>query len=301
MRLVFAGTPGAALPSLRAVASSHDVCAVITRQDAPQGRKRILTPSPVAEQASVLGLDVIKTNQLTATVGDRIAAFQPDLGVIVAYGSLVREPVLSLPRFGWVNLHFSLLPRWRGAAPVQHSLIAGDRESGAVVFQLTPGLDDGDIIAEVRRGIEPDVTAGELLAELSVVGAELLTRAIAEIGRGATPRPQTGEPSYAPKLTSADGRLEGTHTLTEVYGRFRGVTPEPGAWILVGDTRLKIQGARPGDDRHVVPGEFSSDGQRVFWGVADGSLELLSVQPAGKREMSAISWWRGALRGGQPS
>ena len=160
MRLVFAGTPEPAVPSLRRLAASgHEIAAVVTRRDAPLGRKRILTPSPVATAAEALGLETIRADRLDADATDRIAALAPDLGVIVAYGGLVREPLLSTPRHGWINLHFSLLPRWRGAAPVQHALIAGDAETGASVFQLVAELDAGDVFTEVAYRPDPDATA----------------------------------------------------------------------------------------------------------------------------------------------
>src|SRR6185437_8007745 len=161
MRLVFAGTPAVAVPSLTALAERFDVAAVITREDAPLGRKRILTPSPVADAASELDLPVIKANRLDDDVTRQVAGLEPDLGVIVAYGGLVREPLLSTPRLGWVNLHFSLLPRWRGAAPVQHALIAGDEIVGAAVFQLVPELDAGDVFAVLEHRPAGGETAGD--------------------------------------------------------------------------------------------------------------------------------------------
>src|SRR5690242_10789804 len=185
MRLVFAGTPAPAVPSLRRLAASaHDIAAVITRQDAPLGRKRVLTPSPVATAAEELGLPVIRADRLDAAATAEIAALEPDLGVIVAYGGLVREPLLSTPAHGWINLHFSLLPRWRGAAPVQHALIAGDARTGASVFQLVAELDAGDVFAEVAYRPAPDATAGDVLAALAEAGAELLAHVVDGIAAG---------------------------------------------------------------------------------------------------------------------
>ena len=164
LRLVFAGTPAAAVPSLeRLAASGHEVVAVVTRPAAPLGRKRVLTPSPVAAAAERLGIHVIEAARLDDDATGRVGALRPDLGVIVAYGGLVREPLLSTPTHGWINLHFSLLPAWRGAAPVQHALIAGDAETGASVFRLVPELDAGDVFGMRARAIGPDETAGQLL------------------------------------------------------------------------------------------------------------------------------------------
>jgi methionyl-tRNA formyltransferase len=296
MRLVFAGTPAVAIPSLRAVTERHDVVAVITREDAPFGRKRILTPSPVASAADELGLPIVKANRLGEDVTARVAELAPDLGVIVAYGGLVREPLLSLPRLGWINLHFSLLPRWRGAAPVQRSVIAGDDETGAAVFQLVQALDAGDVFAEFRRTIGPDETAGELLDALAVSGADLLTGTVDALATGtAVAHPQEGEVTVAPKLSIDDARLDLTRPAGDVYARLRGVTPEPGAFVLLDGERFKIVDARPAeDDTPVAPGRVELRGTRVVVGTGTGPLELRIVQPAGRRPMAAADWWRGA-------
>lgn len=295
MRLVFAGTPAVAVPSLTALAERFDVAAVITREDAPLGRKRVLTPSPVAARAEELGLPVVRANRLGEDATERVRALQPDLGVVVAYGGLVREPLLSLPRLGWVNLHFSLLPRWRGAAPVQHALIAGDTESGAAVFRLVPELDAGDVYAESRRAIGADETAGELLESLSRSGAELLAETVVALVDGsALARPQAGVPTLAPKLGIDDAHLDFRRPAQEVYARFRGVTPEPGAWALLGGERFKLHAARTTTAEPLPPGVVAADGTRILVGTGDSPLELVTVQPAGRRAMPAADWWRGA-------
>ncbi|MFF2051999.1 methionyl-tRNA formyltransferase [Leifsonia sp. NPDC058194] len=297
MRLVFAGTPAVALPSLRALAARHDIAAVITREDAPLGRKRVLTPSPVAGAAQELGFPTIKANRLGDEVTERVAALAPDLGVIVAYGGLVREPLLSLPRLGWINLHFSLLPRWRGAAPVQHAVIAGDAETGAVVFQLVPALDAGDVFSELQRPIGPDETAGEVLEALSLSGADLLAGTVDALADGtAVARPQAGVPTLAPKLVLDDAHLDFTRPADEVYARLRGVTPEPGAFALLDGERFKIAEARraPAADGALPPGSIGLHDRRVLVGTGTTPLELVTVQPAGKRAMAAADWWRGA-------
>jgi methionyl-tRNA formyltransferase len=296
MRLVFAGTPAVAIPSLEAVAARHEVVAVITREDAPLGRKRVLTASPVAEAAGRLGLPVIKANRLGDDVTARITALEPDLGAIVAYGGLVREPLLSLPRLGWVNLHFSLLPRWRGAAPVQHAVIAGDEETGAAVFRLVPALDAGDVYSELRRPIGPEETAGELLDALSVEGAALLADTVDALADGtAVATPQEGEGTPAPKLGIDDARLDLTEPAERVHARLRGVTPEPGAFALLDGERFKIHAARrTSGEESLPPGAVAQRATRILLGTGTDPLELVSVQPAGRRAMPAADWFRGA-------
>lgn len=307
LRLVFAGTPAAAVPSLeRLAASGHEVVAAVTRPAAPLGRKRVLTPSPVAAAAQRLGIHVIEAARLDADATGRIGALRPDLGVIVAYGGLVREPLLSAPAHGWINLHFSLLPAWRGAAPVQHALIAGDAETGASVFRLVPELDAGDVYGERRRQVGPDETAGDLLEVLAVTGADLLGDVVEGIADGtADATPQSGEPSFAPKLGIDDARLDWTFPAARVRDRFRGVTPEPGAWTTVDDQRLKVLELVDAPDAvdaplaaPLAPGEITTSGRRVLIGTGSHALELRRVQPAGRTAMPAGDWWRGAGRDG---
>ena len=296
MRIVFAGTPEPALPSLRRLAASrHEVVGVVTRRDAPLGRKRVLTPSPVGALAAELGLPVLKTDRLDAAATETITSWGADLGVIVAYGGLVREPLLSAPRHGWINLHFSLLPAWRGAAPVQHSLIAGDRVSGVSVFQLVPELDAGDVFAQTRHPVDRGATAGRLLAELADLGADTVSDVVDAIADGtATAVAQTGEPTLAPKLTLADGLLDFALPADTVLDRFRGTTPEPGAHTTVAGQRLKVLSARRGPDAAALaPREIRLVGKEVIVGTADGTISLLSVQPAGRGAMPAPDWWRG--------
>ncbi|AWB86440.1 methionyl-tRNA formyltransferase [Mycetocola zhujimingii] len=295
MRLIFAGTPAVAVSSLTAlIDSDHDVVAVLTREDAPLGRKRVLTPSPVALVAEEHSIPVLKANRLTDAVTDRVRALDVDLGVIVAYGGLLREPLLSTPRLGWINLHFSLLPAWRGAAPVQRSLIAGDTVTGASVFQLVPELDAGDIFGTVEHPIAPDATAADLLGELAVTGSELLVRVVDDIAGGrASAVPQSGSVTIAPKLRIEDGRLDWTNDAETLYNRFRGVTPEPGAHTTIGGARFKILGMRPRPDVTLPPGVLALSEREVLIGTASTALQLDTVQPAGKPAMRAADWWRG--------
>jgi methionyl-tRNA formyltransferase len=301
LRIVFAGTPAAAVPTLDRLAESpHEVVGVVTRPPAPSGRKRVLTPSPVAQAAERLGIPVVDARRLDAEATDRIAALRPDLGVIVAYGGLVREPLLSMPRHGWINLHFSALPAWRGAAPVQHALIAGDAELGASVFRLVPELDAGDVYAVRTRPVAPGETAGLALESLAASGADLVAAVVDGIAdRTAVAVPQEGEPTFAPKLAIEDARLDWQRPTAEVDARYRGVTPEPGAFTEVDGVRLKVLDAAPAhpaptaDDPPLAPGELRSVGRRVLAGTGDGALELRRVQPAGRTAMAAADWWRG--------
>jgi methionyl-tRNA formyltransferase len=295
LRIVFAGSPAAAVPSLRTlIESPHDVVTVVTREDSPQGRKRVLSPTPVAVEAEAAGIPVVRANRLGPVV-DELISLDADLGVIVAYGGLVREPLLSAPRLGWINLHFSLLPRWRGAAPVQRAIIAGDSETGAAVFQLVPELDAGDVFATSRQQIGRNQTAGHLLESLAASGSQLLVSVVDGLADGtATSTPQTGEVTLAPKLTLEDGRLDWSMDAGAVDARIRGVTPEPGAFTTIEDERFKVleaaiaYGAVP-----LAHGRIEERDGHVYVGTATDPLELLKVQPAGKKAMPAADWWRG--------
>lgn len=297
MRLVFAGTPDAAVPSLQALHDAgHDIALVLTRPDAPIGRRRVLTPSPVAVAALERGLPVHRTARLDHEALEAIEALSPDLGVIVAYGGLVRDPLLTTPAHGWVNLHFSLLPRWRGAAPVQHAVLAGDAEIGAGVFRLTPGLDEGDVFGQIRMPLPADATAGELLTTLAQDGADLLVEVVGAIADGsARAVAQSGEPTYAPKLHDADGRVDWAVPGDAVRARILGVTPEPGAFTSVDGVRLKLLGVQsaPHDAPRLDPGVAGWHAKQVVVGTGSAPIALTRVQPAGKAAMSAGDWWRG--------
>lgn len=302
MRLVFAGSPDAAVPSLRLLAdSAHEVQAVITREDSPQGRKRILTHTPVAGEAAEQGIAVIKANRLDDEVAAGVDALAPDLGVIVAYGGLVREPLLSTPRLGWINLHFSLLPRWRGAAPVQRAIMAGDDVTGASVFQLVEELDAGDVYGRFTQSIGAQETAGHLLASLADGGAQLLLRVVGALAEGtARAEPQVGDVTLAPKLALADGRIDFTASAGAVTNQIRGVTPEPGAFTEFDGVRLKVLEATIATAAsRLAPGQLGQADGRPVIGTATDALELVRVHPAGKKAMPAIDWWRGRQRDNQ--
>jgi methionyl-tRNA formyltransferase len=296
LNLVFAGSPAAAVPSLRVLASSeHRMSAVITRADSPVGRRGTLTATPVAQSAAALGLDVIRADRLAGEATDAVTALAPDLGVIVAYGGLVREPLLSVPRLGWINLHFSLLPRWRGAAPVQRAIIAGDDITGASVFQLVSELDAGDIYGRLTQPIGAVETASHLLDSLAVSGAGLLLRVVDNLADGsARGEPQTGDVTIAPKLALEDGRIDWAAEATTAANLIRGVTPEPGAFTIVDGARLKVLDAVIARDApRLRSGELALDGRRLLAGTASDPLELVIIQPAGGRAMAAVDWWRG--------
>ena len=296
MRVLFAGTPAVAVPSLDAlVDAGFDVAAVLTRPDAPTGRKRVLTPSPVAARAAELGLEIIHAAKVDAGVTARIAAVRPDVAAIVAYGGLVPRAALDIPRHGWINLHFSLLPAWRGAAPVQRAVIAGDDITGAVTFQLEEGLDTGPVIGTLTEQVRPDDTAGTLLERLSHSGSVLLAQTLSAIDSGAAyPQPQQGEVSLAPKLTIEDGRIDWSEPALAIGRRARGVTPEPGAWTMLDGQRVKLEPVllRPGQSA-LAPGQLAMDGKSVLVGTGSHPVELVRVQPAGKKMMSAADWARG--------
>jgi len=294
--IVFAGSPVAAVPSLQALtASRHNVAAVLTREDSPQGRRRELAPTAVAGAAAQLGLPIIRANRLAGAATEAVSVLRPDLGVIVAYGGLVREPLLTIPRHGWINLHFSLLPRWRGAAPVQHAIIAGDEVTGASVFQLVPELDAGDVFGQFTQAIGARETAGHLLDSLAASGAELLVRVVDAIADGiARGEPQHGDVTLAPKLHLPDARLDFTEHASTVFNTLRGVTPEPGAFTRVDGLRIKIiEAVIAGDETKLAAGQLELRAGRVLVGTASDPLELVTVHPDGKKSMKAVDWWRG--------
>lgn len=301
MRIVFAGTPEFAVPSLQALAAAgHEVVGVITREDAPLGRKRVLTPSPVAVAAEALGLPILKANRLDDAATAWVAERAPELGVIVAYGGLVREPLLSLPEHGWINLHFSELPRWRGAAPVQRALEAGEQTLGVTVFRLVAALDAGAVLTRDSRAFPAGTSAGAALAELSEFGTDAVLAAVQVLASDpAAGEPQTGAETYAHKLTREDGRLDLTRPADAVLAHWAGVTPEPGAYVTHEEQPIKLLELAPRgetDDTR-APGTVTLTDGVVVLATGSGTLELRRVQPAGKPGMDAAAWLRG--RGGQ--
>jgi methionyl-tRNA formyltransferase len=294
VKIIFAGTPEAAVPTLNAlIQSNHEVVAVLTRTDAPQGRKRILTPSPVAQTAQSHNIPVIYANCIDDDVQHSIDSFEADLGVVVAYGALLPQQTLDSVAHGWINLHFSSLPAWRGAAPVQWQVISGAAVAGSSVFKLVTELDAGDVFDVREWPIIPDETAGELLSRLSQLGAQQVIAVIDSINSGsAVPIAQTGDSTYARKLGIEDGHLDLNLASNYVYNQYRGVTPEPGAYFFLGEERVKVIEAHLGT-AEVAPFSIKTSDKKLVLGCSSGSVELITVQPAGKKAMSAMDWFRG--------
>jgi methionyl-tRNA formyltransferase len=300
MRLLFAGTPEPAVPSLRTLlASRHEVVAVLTRPDAPAGRGRRLVRSPVGALADEAGIPVLTPRRLTEPgFLDALRALAPDCCAIVAYGALVPRAALEVPRYGWVNLHFSLLPAWRGAAPVQAAVRHGDEITGAATFRLEEGLDTGPVYGVVTESVAPTDTAGDLLGRLSVSGAALLAATVDGIADGTVvPRPQPAEGvSHAPKVTVADARVDWASPTAAVDRLIRSVTPDPGAWTTFRGERLGIGPARPvdpADAPELKPGELLVEKRRVLAGTVAAPVVLGEVRPVGRRPMPAPDWARG--------
>lgn len=298
MRLVFAGTPLVALPSLEAVvASRHDVAAVLTRPDAAAGRGRPMAPSPVAAFAADRGIELLRPDRPgNPAFLERLTEIGPDCCPVVAYGGLLPQQALDVPTHGWVNLHFSLLPAWRGAAPVQHSLIAGDEVTGATTFRLVKELDAGPTYGLCTEPVHPDDTAGSLLERLAVHGATLLVATLDGIEDGVLEeREQPAEGvSFAPKLGPDDGRVDWQRTAFAIDRQVCGCTPAPGAWTMSADQRLKLGPLtmRP-DEPGRAPGEIARSKRAVLVGTGTHPVELGQVQPPGKPWMAAADWARG--------
>jgi methionyl-tRNA formyltransferase len=316
LRVVFAGTPEVAVPSLEALlASRHEVVAVLTRPDARAGRGRRAAESAVKQRAVEAGVPVLQPASLRSDEAvAELAELEPDCCPVVAYGALVPPAALTVPRHGWVNLHFSLLPAWRGAAPVQHAVMAGDDVTGATTFLLEEGLDTGPVLGTLTETVRPRDTAGDLLERLAVAGAGLLVATLDGLEEGAlTPVPQPADGvSHAPKLSVEDARVDWALPALVVDRRVRGCTPAPGAWTTWRGTRLKLTPlpahplpAHPlpvimesehdhGIEARLAPGELHVTRDAVRVGTATTPVRLGDVQPPGKRPMPAVDWARGA-------
>jgi methionyl-tRNA formyltransferase len=305
VRLVFAGTPDTALPSLRALLDSprHEVVAVVTRPDAQSGRGRQVHPSPVAQLAEESGIEVLKP----AKAGDpgfldRLRAINPDCCPVVAYGALLPQSALDIPPHGWINLHFSLLPAWRGAAPVQHAVLHGDEITGASTFRIVKELDAGPVFGVVTEEVRPDDTSGDLLARLAESGAGLLVATLDGVEDGALearPQPADGV-SIAPKIGVDDGRVDWAAPAMRVDRLVRACTPAPGAWTEFRGQRVKLGPVRlaPEADK-LEPGEMAASKKAVLVGTGSHPIELGEVQPQGKRLMTSAEWARGVRVTGQ--
>jgi len=300
VRLVFAGTPEVAVPSLDAIAASrHELLAVVTRPDAPAGRGRRVVRSPAAAWADEHGVEVRTPRRPSEPEFlDWLRETGPDCVPVVAYGALVPQAALEIPRYGWVNLHFSLLPAWRGAAPVQYALLHGDEVTGASVFELEKGLDTGPVYGSLTEPVRPTDTAGDLLDRLATGGAGLLVAVLDAIEDGtaqARPQPSDGV-TMAPKVTVEDARVRWDEPAFAVDRRVRACTPAPGAWTTFRDERVKVLPVVLGDtdDVALAPGELAVRRTEVLVGTASSAVRLGEVQPAGKKPMPAAAWARGA-------
>ncbi|MDG9676874.1 methionyl-tRNA formyltransferase [Micromonospora sp. DH14] len=302
MRVIFAGTPAVAVPALAAVAASrHELVAVVTRPDAPAGRGRGLSRSPVGVWADEHGVEVLTpARPRDPEFLARLRELEPDCVPVVAYGALVPPAALEIPRHGWINLHFSLLPAWRGAAPVQHAVLHGDELTGASVFQLEEGLDTGPVYGTLTDEIRPADTSGDLLERLADSGAGLLVAVLDAIADGtarAEPQPADGV-SLAPKLTVDDARVRWGDPAFAVDRRIRACTPAPGGWTTFRDERVKLGPVVPvPDGPELKPGQLLVEKSRVLVGTATVPVRLGEVRAAGKRAMGATDWARGVRVG----
>jgi methionyl-tRNA formyltransferase len=303
MRVVFAGTPEVALPSLAAIAdSAHELVGVVTRPDAPSGRGRRLAPSPVAEAAGALGVPVVKpVHPREPEFQSALRALAPDVCPVVAYGALLPESALEIPVHGWVNLHFSLLPAWRGAAPVQRALWAGDDVTGATTFRIVKELDAGPTFGLMTETIRPRDTAGELLDRLAEGGAALLVATLDGLADGSLEaRPQSEDDvSFAPKISVDDARVDWRQPAALIDRQVRACTPAPGAWTTYAGERLKLGALTPADG-NLPPGELMAGKNTVVVGTGTDAVRLGEVQAVGKRPMASADWARGLrLAGGE--
>jgi methionyl-tRNA formyltransferase len=299
MRLVFAGTPAPAVPTLQALLDSerHEVVAVVTRPDAPAGRGRHVVRSPVGALADERGIEVLMPRRASdPEFLARLAEIAPDCCPVVAYGALLPQAALDIPAEGWVNLHFSLLPAWRGAAPVQASIRAGDEITGASTFRIVKELDAGPVFGVLTEPIRPTDTAGDLLDRLAVAGAELMLSTLDGIEDGTLRAVEQvgGDVTYASKITVDDAHVDLTVPGAAVDRLVRAVTPEPGAWVEFRGERLKLGPVQLSDEESLEPGELRVERKRVLAGTATKPVQLGEVQAQGKKKMAATDWARGA-------
>jgi methionyl-tRNA formyltransferase len=299
VRVVFAGTPEVAVPSLQAVLDSrHEVVAVVTRPDAQSGRGRKVVTSPIADLAAEHGIETLKPQRpRDPEFLERLTAIAPDCCPVVAYGALVPRAALDVPKHGWVNLHFSLLPAWRGAAPVQHAVMHGDDVTGASTFLLEEGMDTGPVYGVLTETVRPTDTSGDLLGRLAVSGADLLVRTLDGIEEGTlVPAPQPSEGvSLAPKVTVDDARVDWTRPALAVDRLIRGCTPAPGPWTTFREERVKLGPVEVTDVTGLAAGALRVSKAEVLVGTGGGTaVRLRQVQPQGKRMMPVRDWANGA-------
>jgi len=296
LRLVFMGTPDFAVPTLvELVGRGHDVAAVYTRAPKPGGRRGMeLQPTPIEREARRFGIPVLTPKTLrTAEAEEHFSAHAADAAVVVAYGLILPKPILDAPRLGCFNLHASALPRWRGAAPINRAVMAGDAATAVMVMRMEEGLDTGPVAMAERVKIEPDMTAGELHDRLAPLGADLMARALAALEKDAlvlTPQPIEGV-TYAAKIDKGETRIDWSKPWKQVHDHARGLSPFPGAWCEIGGARVKVLRTTKGDGAG-MPGTVLDGNLTVACG--DGAIRILALQPAGKRPMPANEYLRGA-------
>ncbi|HET6153174.1 MAG TPA: methionyl-tRNA formyltransferase [Marmoricola sp.] len=297
MRIVFAGTPAPALPSLQAIADSpHELVGILTRPDAPSGRGRKLVASPVAQLADQLGVPVLKPEHpRDPEFQDALRALRPDACPVVAYGALLPQSALDIPVHGWINLHFSVLPHWRGAAPVQHSIWAGDEVTGATTFRIVKELDAGPTFGLMTQLIHDDDTAGTLLDKLAEGGAGLLVATLDGIADGSIEaREQQAEGvTFAPKILVEHARVDWEDPALGVDRRIRACTPAPGAWTTYDGERMKVGPVRIVDQERMAPGVVEVTKNAVYVGTGSSPVVLGEVKAFGKKAMPAADWARG--------
>lgn len=293
MRIAFAGTPDAAVPTLQALINSpHEIAFVITRPDAPKGRGQELTPSPVAKLAASNGLPIVKTSDLSQ-VANQVADL--DAVVVVAFGGLVPKNLLDVPKFGWINVHFSLLPHWRGAAPVQHAIMAGDDVTGITTFRIEEALDSGPVLAYITTSIGNNETAGQLLDRLSIEGAQLALATLQGLANNSIhplAQPLDGV-SYAPKITTAVARINWQEPALVIARKIRAMTPSPGAWTMSGQDRFKLTPVKLVPEvTHLTAGQLAFVDGQVYVGTGSHAVELDQIQLPGKTFTAANNWAR---------
>ncbi len=299
MRILFWGTPEFATPPLRAlIGEGHEVVGVVTQPDRPQGRSRsVLVPSPVKEVALEEGIPVFQPDRPRGEEFlAQLRALEPDLSVVVAYGHILRQEVIDLPRLGTLNIHASLLPRWRGAAPIQAAILAGDAETGVCVMRMVLKLDAGPVLLAIPTPIDERETGGELTERLSMLGAEAIVEAVTRLEIGEiTETPQDeSQVTFAEKIERAHARLDFRKDAAAVMRAIHAYDPKPGAWGMIREGEVRLFGARALPDRHGDPGEVLSVGEMgMIVACGSGAVAVEAVHPAGKRRVAALDWFQG--------
>jgi methionyl-tRNA formyltransferase len=302
MRIVFMGTPEFAVPSLEALLNAgHEIPLVVSQPDRPKGRKKTLTPPPVKEAALLHGLRAAQPEKLRGSeTVQTIAELQPDLIVTAAYGQILPKAVLDIPRLGCINVHGSLLPRYRGGAPIQRSIMNGEKVTGVTIMYMAEGLDTGDMISKVEVPITDEETAGTMFEKLSAAGAELLMRTLPAIENGTVKAEQQNEAeaTYAPNLTREDERIDWSRSARSIFNQVRGLSPMAGAFTFWNGETFKVWGCRPADGQGSADAEpgtvLGTPGGGILVQTGDGALLLTEIQPAGKKAMPAAEWLKGA-------